>query len=331
MDQKIGDTQDPEPKKDAFKLSDEEFQKELENATEGDTGDPGPANEPLAGGDTGPPSTPKPETKPEPFTLETPDPDPDPSLQQGDPDPGSEMIELIHNGQVHKVTREKAIQLAQKGFDYDVKVGPHQRIAQILETDRGAGQVLNDYLTGRLQVPAAETSPVVPDKPAAPELKALSEYDSENEWLRDNVAAIQKATPAPAPAPAPQTPQYNPVDGIANTLAARDPEGYGRVSPVLDEFARKNLTMEQYTQVNSGDMASLTRFYDWVRPQVMGQPSANPQGFAGAPPGPVTPKGNPQFRVRSQGGAPPRETDSQRVWELPNDQFQAIISKAKGY
>ena len=71
---------------------------------------------------------------PEPFSLSK-DAAPGPGgdiAHQGTDD--KDLIRIVHRGQVHMVTKEKAIELAQKGFDYDVKVGPDARLVRAVRS-----------------------------------------------------------------------------------------------------------------------------------------------------------------------------------------------------
>jgi len=356
-----GDTKERKP--DAFALSDEDFQAALaEASTVGDTGDGDkdaqePPGQKQGAGDTGPQaaSDTQPKTQPDkPFTLDEPpaaDVKP-PAAGDGQP----QMFEIVHNGRVHRLTREGVIMLAQKGFDYDTKIGPHKKIIQLVESDPAAAALLDAYArTGRL--PAA---PPAGPAPPQPKLKPLHEYDNEIDWFKDNFEALQQLTtpsaapPASAPpagaappavgvvdpaAPRDDTPApAGDVQRIADTLASRDPKNYARVAPHLMEYAQRYLTLEQYQKVNSS-MANLVQFYDWVRDQVLAQAPPGKAGTAGtagaaAPPAPDAGSSGaaaPPFRMQSGGGQPPREDGAKKAWELPNKEFESIIARAKGF
>lgn len=337
-----GDTKERKP--DAFALSDEDFQAVMAEASAaGETGDtdaretPGDAQ---GAGDTGPQaaSDQQPKNQPDkPFTLDEPPAPAKPPAAGGDQQP--QMFEIVHNGQVHHLTREGVIALAQKGFDYDNKIGPHKKIVRLVESDPAVAGILDEYArTGRL--PVGQAPPAEP-----PKLKPLTEYDNEIDWFKDNFEALQQmtqpdvqhATRPAAPAPVEADPARQPaaappaagtdVQRIVDTLSARDPRHYGQVAPHLMEYANRYLTVEQYRQVNSS-MANLVQFYDWVRDQVLSQ------GAAGGPPPETTAPaaaGSAPFRMQSGGGQPPREDSAKKAWQLPNKEFEAIIAKAKGY
>lgn len=129
-----------------------------------------------------------------------------------------ETFTITHNGVEHNLTRDKVIEFAQKGFDYDTKVGPHRRIVQLLDSDPTAQQLLNQHFLARFNVmppsPGVQPGPTYPQysdpnaiqrqparqpdsRPAEfkPDLsrvkvKKLREYDDESDWMEDNIGAI---------------------------------------------------------------------------------------------------------------------------------------------
>ena len=108
--------------------------------------------------------------------------------------------------EMKKLERQAIINLAQKGFDYDTKVGPHSRIAQLVMADPGAAQVLNDYIHGKL----------APQKQQEPEKfkpLPLADFDTETEWLMANLAEKEKfdaRNRQPEPVRQPAKPQIDP-------------------------------------------------------------------------------------------------------------------------
>ena len=345
-----GDTNERKP--DAFALSDEDFQAALAEATTdtdtdaGDTAAQDTSGTEQEAGDTGPQAAKDPQTQnqpTQPFSLDEPPAAGQPPDAGGDDQP--QMFEIVHNGRVHRLTREGITMLAQKGFDYDAKIGPHKKIVRLIESDPTAAAILDEYArTGRLPAAAAPAPP--------PELKPLTAYENEIDWFKDNFEALQQMTqaapaapaaaaaPAPPPAPA-ETPETPPpavddVQRISDTLSARDPKNYARVAPHLMEYANRYLTVEQYQKVNSS-MANLVQFYDWIRDQVLAQsPSADslPPAPPGTPPAPGAGGGSggrAPFRMQPGGGQPPRDDSGKKAWQLPNKEFEAIIARAKGY
>lgn len=335
------------PPADPFEMTPQQFDAALEGAVDGDSAGETPAGEQA--GDTGP--QPGEQTPPD----RTPDPDGpiDLTIPTAEPEPGGadgdgedEVYEIVHHGHVHRVTKEKLINLAQKGFDYEQKVGPHRRIVQLVESDPRAAALLDSYVRGELTVPGANMSPAGPPAPgqpgahvpganppaanmpaanmppanmppagpaawpAIPELKPLARYESETEWLKDNIQVLlpyllsaASAPPAGAASPPPAHPGANmpganvpgtspadvnppgpavdPAVITADTvLASRDPYGYPVIKTELDAYARRLLTAEQYALVNSGDIPALIRFYDQVRPRIL-----RDKGISLPPPG----------------------------------------------
>jgi len=82
------------------------------------------------------------------FTLEKPETEKTTEADES-------ITEIVHNGQVHKFTKEKLIELAQKGFDYDFKVGPHGKIVKMIEADPEIAKIVNE----RWQEKATGTKP----------------------------------------------------------------------------------------------------------------------------------------------------------------------------
>ena len=132
---------------DAFELSDEEFEKAKatageQHAEEESEGTPdGNAledNEPED--DKGQPEEEEEQPeKSEPFQLEEEKP---PQDTEGEEEP---TFEFVHKGVVQRVTKDKAVELIQKGYDYDSKVGPHARLVELINSDPEAQAVLDSH------------------------------------------------------------------------------------------------------------------------------------------------------------------------------------------
>lgn len=217
-------------------------------------------------------------------------------------------IDIIHNGQVYSFTKEKIVELAQKGFDYDFKVGPHGKIAQMIEADPNLSRVVDDYWQ--------EKADAGGEKDKEFEVSSVDDYDNEEAWLQDNVrkaiSSIAKATQ-----PAPQ-PQVEPQGGtMADALRMRDPEFFNQVYPKLDGYAEQ-LTMSEYRKVDS-DMAALCQFYDFVKEQEQGK-ARKPKEVK-----------TPGFRVKSGGGEAPKASNITPAWKLSREDFQKQLDKVKGY
>lgn len=215
-----------------------------------------------------------------------------------------EKIEIVHNGQVYNFTRGKIVELAQKGFDYDFKVGPHGKLAQLIDADPAISKVVNDYLQGRGDGTKGEEFKVTP----------IDDYDDETEWLQDNITKVIQSMgklSQPTPKAEPQD-----VGTMADALRMRDPEFYDRIYPKLDAYAEK-LTMAEYRRVDT-DMGALCQFYDFVKEQEL-------------KPVKIKETKTPGFKVRSGGGAAPRSSDLSLAWNLSKNDFQKQLDKVKGY
>lgn len=248
------------------------------------------------------------EKEPERFKLN----DDKPEDKAGDKD--DELFDIIHNGQAYKLTKEKIIALAQKGFDYDYKVGPHGKLVQMIEADPDIAKVVSDYWQKKLSgVSATETQNEFKVKP-------LDEYENESAWLMDNIkGAIEnfskKSALAQTSQPDTQRAQSN---RVAEALQLRDPEFFHKVLPKMAKYAG-DLSVSDYARIDS-DMGALCKFYDYVKGREFPNTDKNSQ-----------PK-KPRFSIRSGGGeAPPAEPRQDAVWKLPKADFQKQLDKIKGY
>jgi len=313
---------------DPFEISSDEFAAKLAEAGSGADGAedaPEGTNDTPTGenaseekqdppGDTG-------QEKSDPPPLELDD-DPKPPAADDDPDKGgaAETIAIVHNGQVHTLTKEKAIQLAQKGFDYDTKIGPYQKMIKLIEADPDARKMLSDHFMQK----AGGDNPGGKDA-----LKPISEYEDERDWLRDNVNHLMQGQNPTAPEGGATPPADDPIAKIETDLKMRDPDNYVQVMQRMPEFSKK-LSVEQYQRVNT-DFKALCKFYDYVKDNVLGPPAPKED----APEPPPTPSGASEdapFRMRSGSQSPPAETPKGEnlAWDLPNDKFNAVLNKAKG-
>lgn len=209
------------------------------------------------------------------------------------------MVEIVHNGQAYKFNKDRIVELAQKGFDYDYKVGPHGKIAQMIEADPELANVVNSYWQGKQNA----------QQPSDFTVKPISEYESETEWLKDTIKNAQEFYKQPVYIQQPQ--QGNDVSAA---LKMRDPENFDRVLPKMAEYATQ-LRVADYFRIDS-DLGALCQFYDFVKDQELAK---------------VKEPNKPNFRVRSGGGAAPSSSATPPAWELSKDEFQKQIDKIKGF
>ena len=219
-----------------------------------------------------------------------------------------ETMEIVHRGQKISVPKEKVTELVQKGYDYDYKVGPHGKIAQMIEADPNLAQVVNNYWQGK-------TNPEPTPEPKSDfDVTPLTDYETEEDWLKANMNSAIKAR-GTVPTPQPIVERGNQIDDM---LKMRDPANYARVLPVMLENVQ-NLSVKDYQRIDS-DPAALYQYYDFIKNQVIGGQQA-PQE-----------RSNPSFKVRSGGGDAPREeTKKDYAWNLPKDKFRAQMEKIKGF
>lgn len=210
----------------------------------------------------------------------------------------SDETEIVHNGQVYRFKKDKIVELAQKGFDYDYKIGPHGKIAKMIESDPNLANVVNDYWQGK-------TNP----KPESYKVKSIEDYENETEWLQDN---LQKALESVKPQVVQQPPQ-NQANTTLNSLKMRDPEHYNAVLPKMAEYAAQ-LSVADYQKIDS-DITSLYQFYDFVKERVVSKKVKPPI---------------PGFKVKS-GGGENNKSAAVPVWKLSKTEFQKQLDKIKGY
>jgi len=161
-----------------------------------------------------------------------------------------DLKEIVHNGQVYKLTEHELKMLAQKGFDYDTKVGPHAKIAQMITADPGLANVVDDYWKRK-------------SAPKDVDIKPIADYEDETEWLKDNINKVIKGIPE------------KPQKGLTavEKLRMRDPNNCDKVIPRMAEFAG-DLSVKDYQRIDSSETA-FYQFYDYVKGRVTNQPKTN--------------------------------------------------------
>lgn len=207
----------------------------------------------------------------------------------------SNLTEIIHNGQAYSLTQERMVELAQKGFDYDFKVGPHGKLAQMIDSDPEITKLVDNYWQGKTKEDEFKITPI-------------EDHETEDDWLQSNFQRFSSAAKKQ-----PQEKEETEGGTMADGLRSRDPEYFDRIYPKLDEYAQ-DLSMKDYRKVDS-DMGSLCKFYDFVKKKEMGEPT--PRQIQ-----------TPGFRIKSGGG---ERSPSQPVWKLSKDDFQKQLDKAKGF
>jgi len=211
--------------------------------------------------------------------------------------------------------------MLQKAYDYDTKVGPHQRIAQIVMADPGAAEVLNNYLQGKMKPGSAPLEPL----PERLKFKMVPFDDSKSpeEWLAANLEEYEKTKEAVHKPVAQVQPQQTKVQQVAQILMSRDPENFYKVAPHLGRVADEFLTKKQLARIEN-DMGAAFEFYDFAKSQIL-HSTATPAKQQAAPK-------TPSFRVRSGGGEAPQEkSKADYPWQLSNKDFDAELQKIKGY
>lgn len=244
----------------------------------------------------------KPEEKPPKFKLA--DTELSPETKEDEKD---DKIEIVHNGQVYSFTKDKIVELAQKGFDYDFKVGPHGKLAQLIEADPAISKIVDDHVQGKVAGKKAEKFTV----------SSLNDYEDETEWLQDNFSKLIPLMEKEPPPVAPVTSSEPKGGTMADALKGRDPEFFDRVFPKLEQYAQ-DLSVAEYRKVDT-DLGALCQFYDFVKGQEIGKVKKLKE---------VKPQG---FRVKSGGGDAPKDSGLSPVWKLSKEDFQQQLDKVKGF
>ena len=288
------------------------------------------------------------QAQPQPFkfsdeeTAEAGGQDPGPGQQPGIKD--DDYIEIVHRGEKKFVHKDKAKDLIQKGYDYDVKVGPHSRFAQLIERDPQAAHWLDQYFRAKIQGQQPPPPPGSQQQPQGNQQQSDDPFKGMDDDEPITAAEARKALQALQAQQIQQIPQtiqqqmqqaqqqqamsqrQGGMNQVAMMLQSRDPQNFAKVAPRLQEAAAQTLTKAQYDRVNN-DPAALCEFYDYVKDQVVGggQPQARQGGGRQA-------SGGGTFRAQSGGGQPPRGKDAaQKIWEMPRKDFEAEMAKIKGY
>ena len=222
-------------------------------------------------------------------------------------EPQKPFMVIKHQGrEVPIFSEEEARNYMQKGFDYDFKVGPHGKLAKILDEypdfAKQVAQNWDSYATGKQAQPASK-----------PELKSLDEFENPNDWFWENYSKVRQFedTAKPAPVPKQEVPSW------VSAIVTHDPENFNEIARLVPQYAERVLTKAQYDRVNN-DLPSLVQFYDWVKTQVLQTKKE-----------PVPTANEPAFRIKSGGGEAPAA--EKPPWETKNnDEFEKYMAKVKG-
>jgi hypothetical protein len=208
-----------------------------------------------------------------------------------------DTFEIIYKGERKQLTKDKVIELAQKGFSYHAdmnRIAPHKKIVTLIEEDEDLANLVNNYVEER----------------AKPKTSKLEDFDSEEAWLEDNLKRVKKAEQFA------QVQPPSPGQEIIEFFQTKDPENYEKVLGSMGQYAER-LSVAEYKKINES-MEELEKFYDNVKQQVISTP--------------VKTRPKQTFRARSGGGEPPRQEKSKpKVWEMSSKDFNKLIQKVKGY
>lgn len=259
----------------------------------------------------------------------------------------SEYMDIVYRGEKKRIHKDKARELAQKGFDYDSKVGPHSRYAQLMDRDPELARQVDAMVRQRYEGPAQapqqpqqqpqQQQPADPlgnmedDEPltAADARKAFQQIMQQQQTQQIDPNRINQQIDQRVSQSAQQLTQQQKVDQIDTILASRDPEGAPQIAPRLQSEAEAmynagQLSDEQVRRLNNLEPGPVVEFYDYVRAKYLGKGNQQPQ--EGQPQG-----GNAPFRMQSGGGTPPRKgEEGERYWDMPNKEFQEKLERIRG-
>jgi len=345
---------------DAFGLTAEDFQAQMAGArsgmsgeTAGDTTEGTPAKKDQAPAkddaqektsDEKAPEGEKPDktAAPEMFLLEdetAPPADDTPAADDSKPgDKQPEMVEIVHKGQAIKVTQDKLIELAQKGYDYDVKVGPHHRLIRMINADPELQQLITTHVKAKLgkdQQPAAKGASSEEFTPPK-----LEDYNTPEDWAKATYEAMQNHLTRAVKPPAQDPQQENqqkvdaPTANIMRTmffsLQHHDPDNMNRVLPEVQKVwpTLRQVDADRISRAAlEGDTRPFLKLYDWVAAKLNGKPAGSNKNGNGK-----TDTKPPGFRVSPGGGAPKNDAGKNDVWAMSKKEFKEFMEKAKaGY
>ena len=306
---------------DAFELSDEDFADAL--ATAGEDSDDDTTEEfEQSDTDEGDADEEAPEFEAQEPTSEEPTERPSEA-----PEAGSKKLRIVHNGREIELEEHRVRELAQKGYDYDYKIGKHSRLAKLADADPRIAMMIDDLVQGRIEydprsgLKAAGEEPDIRD-----ELKPIEEYEDPNDWLIENAEKILNKKRQPTEEKNDRlTPEQRVLgdrDALAEMMIKRsDAATFERVAPLIGDQMKK-LPYEQMEKV-SNSLDELLRFYDHLAAQT--SPS-------GPPPPPTRKIGDPQFTVATRSAPPAAGAQAaESVWSMSKKDFEAKLSAAKGY
>lgn len=230
-----------------------------------------------------------------------------------DTKPATETVTLIHKGVSKTVTIAEAINLAQKGYDYETKtanLAPHRRLVEIVESD----PEIRDYINNKV---LSKTMPVVSKR---------EDFETEELWLADNMVKAASAANPVIPGKVEATTETTEAPTgqggeppLIKMLRQRDPDNFDKVKVYLAP-ALQSLTVAQYQAV-AQDVNAVFKFYDSVKRQKAPQTTIAGQSK------------EKTFNLRSgQGNSnASRPNKPKNAWDLSNKEFDSVMNKTKGY
>ncbi len=232
-----------------------------------------------------------------------------------DPSGQEELIDIIHNGVTHSLTKDKIISLAQQGFDYQAKttaIAPQRRLLQLVDSDPELQGVINKYVSDKV----------------GPKVTSREDYETDEEWLTDNISeTLTKVNPFIGENQDISVGSPSGQADIVQVLRNRDPEHFDTVAPFLKKAAGQ-IPKAKYDELNQ-DPNKIVQFYDSVKKHAfafMERKNKPNQREA------QSKNKTKTFNLKSgQSQNTGQKRKTKNVWDYSNKDFSKLARKVKGY
>jgi hypothetical protein len=223
---------------------------------------------------------------------------------------------IVYRGEEVQVTDEELVNLAQKGYDYDQKVGPHQRLAGLLEQHPDLSEELNKKLMARLS--GEEQAPTEEEQESEdPYFDQQFERKMEESGLKDTVKKDKALS-------------------THQELYASDKENYDMVRQGV-EMTANLMEPDQIARLHDPSTGAYARLFTKVRKNMLQQGIIKPNGTAkpkaekkAVKPGTKKQKAG-SFRMPAGGKKePPQKKGVKSVWDMPQADFDKLVRRTKG-
>lgn len=226
--------------------------------------------------------------------------------------------------EVDRLANEQRIREAQKGYQHEQTIGKYKDIVKFIDSDPGALQAIYQYANNKaLQQPQAQPQVQQPQKA---EYKPLSEFQSDDEWVKNNLEATKREVKDEImreiqPVKQHIERQTSPQAQLQNYFMTKDPDGWQEnwqlVNDVADSLPYKDFIAIK-TSAEKGDYSHIIKLHDYVLQNKQNLRSGQR---------PSAQKTSSGFKVRS-GGGNIRQTNnnnnSKDPWNMKSSDFKRI-------